>query len=91
MIKHVSVEGESGAGARPCDYAWVEDVHKQCVENRIMFYYHQTGAKLVKDGKIYNIPRLLQHSKAHKARLDTPEWYRFWRENNAINQKQERD
>ena len=71
VIKHVSVGGESGPDARPCDYAWVEDVHDQCTENGISFYYHQTGAKLIKDGKVYHIPRKVQHSQAHKAGLDT--------------------
>ncbi len=70
VIKHVSVGGESGPNARTCDYAWVEDVHAQCEENNISFYYHQTGAKLFKDGKLYNVPRRLQHSQAHKAGLD---------------------
>ena len=70
VIKHVSVGGESGANARPCDFAWVTDLHAQCKANGISFYYHQTGAKLIKDGKLYNIPRKLQHSQAHKAGLD---------------------
>lgn len=70
IIKHVSVGGESGPEARVCDYAWVEDVCRQCAENGISFYYHQTGARLIKDGKLYNIPRRLQHSQAHKAGLD---------------------
>ena len=70
VIKHVSVGGESGPGARICDYTWVEQIHEQCVENGITFYYHQTGARLVKDGKLYKIPRHFQHSQAHKAGLD---------------------
>ncbi len=71
IIKLVSVGGESGADARICDYAWVKDIHTQCLENGISFYYHQTGAKLLKDGKLYRIPRHDQHSQAHKAGLDT--------------------
>ena len=70
VIKHVSVGGESGPNARPCEFSWVERVHEQCAENGISFYYHQTGAKLVKDGKLFRIPRKLQHSQAHKAGLD---------------------
>ena len=70
IIKHVAVGGESGPGARPCDYTWVEAVSRQCMENGITFNYHQTGAKLIKDGKLYNIPRRYQHSQAHKAGLD---------------------
>ena len=71
LIKRVTVGGESGYDARICDYAWVEDVHTQCIENGISFYYHQTGAKLLKGGKLYNIPRRIQHSQAHRAGLDT--------------------
>lgn len=70
VIRHVSIGGESGTGARVCDYAWIEDVHAQCEENGISFYFHQTGAKLIKDGKLYRIPRKLQHTQAHKAGLD---------------------
>ncbi len=71
VIRQVSVGGESGPGARICDYSWVEKVHAQCTENGISFYYHQTGAKLIKDGKLYDIPRKMQHTQAHKAGLDT--------------------
>ena len=71
VIKRVSVGGESGPGARICDYSWVEAIHAQCIKNGISFNYHQTGAKLIKDGKLYDIPRKLQHTQAHKAGLDT--------------------
>lgn len=30
----------------------------------------ESGAKLIKDGKLYSIPRKLQHIQAHKAGLD---------------------
>ena len=70
LIKLVTAGGESGAEARTCDYEWVKDVQTQCVENGISFYYHQTGAKLIKDGKLYSIPRQFQHLQAHKAGLD---------------------
>lgn len=69
-IKSISVGGESGPEARPCDYSWVLDLHQQCLEYGIGFYYHQTGAKLIKDGKLYQIPRRLQHEQARKALLD---------------------
>ena len=42
----------------------------QCVQNGVAFSYHQTGARLIKDGKEYLIPREYQHKQAHKARLD---------------------
>ena len=70
LIESVSAGGESGPDARPCVFNWVLDLHLQCVENGVAFSYHQTGARLVKDGKEYQIPRELQHEQAHKAGLD---------------------
>ena len=49
----------------------VEILHNACIENGISFNYHQTGAKLIKDGKLYDIPRKLQHAQVHKGKLDT--------------------
>ena len=69
-IESVSVGGESGPDARPCDYRWVLDLHRQCREYGVSFSYHQTGARLIKDGKLYHIPRRLQHEQARKAHLD---------------------
>ena len=69
-IESVSVGGESGPAARPCDYQWVVELQRQCKESGIGFFYHQTGAKLIKDGRIYHIPRRLQHEQAAKAGLD---------------------
>ena len=69
-IASVSVGGESGANARPCDFDWVIDVRKQCVEKGVSFSYHQTGSRLIKDGKMFLIPRRLQHSQAKKAGID---------------------
>lgn len=71
LIESVSVGGESGPEARPCDFQWVLDLHRQCIDHRVCFSYHQTGAKLIKEGKIYNIPRKYQHIQAKKAGLDT--------------------
>ena len=70
VIRQVSVGGESGPDARPCDFGWVLDLHAQCVENGVAFHYHQTGAKLIKDGKEYAIPRSHQHKQARRAHLD---------------------
>ena len=70
LISLVSVGGESGKNARVCDYEWVKSIQSQCVDNDISFMYHQTGAKLVKDNRLYNIPRKYQHSQAHRAGLD---------------------
>ena len=66
-IEEVSAGGESGNEARPCDYAWVLALREQCVSADIPFCFHQTGARLLKDGRLYRIPRRYQHSQARKA------------------------
>ena len=70
LIRSVSVGGESGPDARPCDIRWVLDIRGQCLEYGADFHYHQTGARLIKDGREYLIPRSAQHSQARKAKLD---------------------
>ena len=69
-IEEVSVGGESGAHARVCDYEWVLDVRRQCLEKDVPFRFHQTGAKLLKDGKLYHVRRPLQIAQANKAGID---------------------
>lgn len=69
-IEEVSVGGESGSDARVCDYDWVLDIRRQCVERGVPFNFHQTGARLRKDGRIYRIRREFQHSQAHRAGID---------------------
>ncbi len=69
-IEEVSVGGESGAFARPCDYAWILELRRQCVEHNIPFCFHQTGANFIKDGRIYRIQRKYQRIQAKKAEID---------------------
>lgn len=69
-IEEVSVGGESGVEARLCDYDWILDLRRQCVENDIPFRFHQTGARLLKDGKLYRIRRQFQISQANKAGIN---------------------
>lgn len=42
-INWVIVGGESGAGARPIDPAWVKDIRNQCVEAGVAFFFKQWG------------------------------------------------
>lgn len=87
-IEEVAVSGESGLDARPCDYDWILDLRRQCVNADIPFRFHQTGARFIKDGRLYHIPRRYQLSQAHKANIDyrigrffVPETIKFeWRE-----------
>lgn len=70
-IDGVVVGGESGEMARVCDYRWVLDLHRQCVEKEIPFHFKQTGARFKKDGKLYRIPKRLQSQQAKNAGLST--------------------
>lgn len=69
-IGAVSVGGESGFDARPCHYDWVLGIRAQCVQANVSFDYHQTGAKLIKDGKLYRIPKERQHEQAARASIN---------------------
>lgn len=69
-IEQVVAGGESGPGARECHYDWVMELRNTCVENRVAFWFKQTGAKFVKDGKLYRISRQFQHSQARKAAIN---------------------
>ena len=69
-MEEVVVGGESGEEARVCDYSWVLDLRQQCVEAGVPFHFMQTGARLLKDGKCYRIPRKHQHSQARAAGID---------------------
>jgi len=69
-IEEVAVSGESGYDVRPLDYSWVLKVREDCIKANVPFRFHQTGAKFIKDGKMYRIPRKFQLSQAHKANID---------------------
>lgn len=69
-IEQVVVGGESGYNTRPCNFDWVMELHDVCVENKVSFWFKQTGAKFIKDGKLYDIKRQFQHSQARKAGIN---------------------
>ncbi|HEX2395770.1 MAG TPA: DUF5131 family protein [Bacteroidales bacterium] len=71
-IEEVVVGGESGNEARICNYEWVLDLQNQCVKHGIPFHFKQTGAKFMKEGRLYNIRRPDQHRQARKAGIDWP-------------------
>lgn len=69
-ISKVSVGGESGPNARPCDYKWVLDIREQCVKHNKGFEFRQTGANLIIDNAIYRIPKQNQKSAAASVGID---------------------
>lgn len=69
-IEAVGAGGESGPDARVCDFDWVKSLSEQAKKADISFSYHQTGARLLKDGRFYKIDRRFQHSQAKKSGID---------------------
>ena len=69
-VEAVSVGGESGEGTRECDFEWVKGIRDACQKAHVHFSYHQTGALLRRDGKLYRIPRRHQHDQAERAFAD---------------------
>lgn len=69
-IEEVSVGGESGQSARPCDYDWVLNIRQQCIAANVPFHFHQTGAHFIKDGRMYPVKRRDQRSQARKAAIN---------------------
>lgn len=69
-VEQLVAGGESGLEARPCDFDWIMELHDLCAEEKVMFWFKQTGAKYIKDGKLYPIKRQLQHSQAGKAGIN---------------------
>ena len=70
--EQVTVGGESGPEARACDYAWVLHLRRQCAAAGVAFHFKQTGARFVKDGRCYTIPRHQQMPQARRADIDLP-------------------
>ena len=72
QIECVSCGGESGEGARLCDYGWIIITKKQCIEYGVPFHFHQTGSLFKKGSRIYHIDRKDQEEQARKSGIDTP-------------------
>ena len=70
-VESVTVGGESGDEARLCNYDWILEIRRQCMEADVPFRFKQTGANFAKDGKRYQIKRSLQHAQARKANINT--------------------
>lgn len=69
-VEEVIAGGESGTNARVCRYEWFLSLRAQCEAARIPFVFKQTGTRFIKDGRLYIIPRRLQHSQAFKAGIN---------------------
>lgn len=69
-IERLVCGGESGENARPCDYDWILSLRAQCLRSGVDFYFKQTGANFIRDGRQYRVPRRLQRAQARAAGID---------------------
>ncbi|CDD93328.1 phage protein Gp37/Gp68 [Bacteroides intestinalis CAG:315] len=69
-VEQVVAGGESGREARVCDYDWVLEIRRQCIDANVGFWFKQTGSFLLKDGKEFKVARQFQHSQARKAEIN---------------------
>lgn len=70
LVESVTAGGESGKGARLCRFDWVKRISRDCAAAGVDFNYHQTGALLEVDGRVYRIPRAMQAEQAKRAAVD---------------------
>ncbi len=54
-IDHVTVSGETGREARPCDYEWVLAIREQCLSAGITFWFKGTGSLFRHDGLLRKV------------------------------------
>ena len=70
-IKHVIVGGESGDGARICDFQWILALHRQCRAAHVPFWFKQTGARFRNEnGILVSVARMNQQRLAARYRLN---------------------
>jgi len=69
-ISYVIAGGESGSGARLCDYEWVLGLREQCISNNVSFIFKQTGENFKKDNSIFKIKRSIHGEQAKRAGID---------------------
>ena len=70
LVESVSAGGESGSGARLCRFEWIKRISADCAAAGVAFSYHQTGALLEVNGRVWRIPRRLQAEQAKRAGVD---------------------
>lgn len=68
-VDHVSVSGENGRDARECDYEWVLDIRKQCIDAGITFWFKSTGTFFRRDGVLEKINPFKQGSTAKELNI----------------------
>ncbi|MDR2744216.1 MAG: phage Gp37/Gp68 family protein [Desulfovibrio sp.] len=75
-IDGIIVGGESGDGARICNFQWILDLRRQCLEAHTPFHFKQTGARFMDEkGRCIQVARANQHRFAEQYRLNFGQHY----------------
>lgn len=69
-VEHVTVSGETGREARVCDYDWILDMRRQCVEADRTFWFKGTGSFFRQDGVVQKVNPFKQGSLAKELGID---------------------
>lgn len=65
-LDRVICGGESGSGARECNYEWVKHIADDCSKHGVPFCFKQTGARFVdSEGHLNKVARKDQYSRAN--------------------------
>ena len=70
VVEHVTVGGETGREARECDYDWVLDIRKQCIEAKVTFWFKNTGSFFKRNGAVEKVNPFKQTSMAKELKID---------------------
>ena len=77
-VDHVTTGGETGREARLCDYEWVLDLHRQCVEAGKTFWFKNTGSLFRHDGIIERVNPFKQTGRAKQCGIDITDGRRLF-------------
>lgn len=69
-IEHITVGGETGKDARVCNYDWVLNIRKQCLNVDKTFWFKNTGSKFLINGKVEIINPFKQTTVAKEMNID---------------------
>ena len=69
-IEEVTCGGETGEDARELDYAWVIEMHLQCVKYDVPFRFRRTGTHFRRGGKLFTIEKEEQELQAAMANIN---------------------
>ena len=69
-VEHVTVGGETGREARECDYDWVLDIRKQCIEAKVTFWFKNTGSFFKRNGAVEKVNPFKQTSMSKELKID---------------------